>query len=69
VVFSDPPYPLTETDLAADLALLAAGWLAPESLVVVERSRRSPEPTWPAGIVRDRDKRYGETTLWYGHAP
>ena len=69
VVFSDPPYPLSETDLADDLQRLAAGWLAPDALVVVERSRRSPQPTWPAGIQGDRDKRYGETTLWYGHAP
>ncbi|WP_148614464.1 16S rRNA (guanine(966)-N(2))-methyltransferase RsmD [Nocardioides rubriscoriae] len=69
VVFSDPPYPLPETDLADDLRLLADGWLAPDALVVVERSRRSPEPTWPPGLVADRDKRYGETRLWYGHAP
>ncbi|CAN5376213.1 16S rRNA (guanine(966)-N(2))-methyltransferase RsmD [soil metagenome] len=67
VVFSDPPYPLTEEALATDLDLLQ-GWLAPEALVVVERSRRSPEPTWPVGIVGDRSRRYGETTLWYGHA-
>lgn len=67
VVFSDPPYPLTEAELAVDLDLLRA-WLAPDALVVVERSRRSPEPSWPVGIVGDRSKRYGETTLWYGHA-
>lgn len=72
VVFSDPPYPLSETDLAGDLELLAQGWLAPDALVVVERSKRSPEPRWPAGprgIVGERHKRYGEATLWYGHAP
>jgi 16S rRNA (guanine966-N2)-methyltransferase len=69
VVFSDPPYPLSEDDLARDLALLAQGWLAPDALVVVERSRRSPAPAWPEGVEGDRDKRYGETTLWYGHAP
>lgn len=67
LVFSDPPYPLTEEALAADLDLLQA-WLAPDALVVVERSRRSPEPTWPAAITGDRSKRYGETTLWYGSA-
>ncbi|MCW2816999.1 MAG: putative methyltransferase [Nocardioides sp.] len=69
VVFSDPPYPLSEDDLAADLRLLADGWLAPDAMLVVERSRRSPQPTWPAGVEAGRDKRYGETTLWYGHAP
>lgn len=68
VVFADPPYPLSEADLAADLAALPA-WLAPGALVVLERSRRSPEPTWPEGLRSQRSKRYGETTLWYGHAP
>ena len=68
VVFSDPPYPLTEDALAVDLDLLQHH-LAPDALVVVERSRRSPEPMWPSRILRERDKRYGETTLWYGHAP
>jgi 16S rRNA (guanine966-N2)-methyltransferase len=69
IVFSDPPYPLSESDLADDLARLADGWLSPDAMVVVERSRRSPEPTWPSGIESDRSKRYGETMLWYGHAP
>lgn len=69
VVFSDPPYPLDDAAVAEDLALLdAGGWLAPDALVVVERSSRSPEPTWPAGIEplpgKRRQKKYGETTLW-----
>lgn len=69
VVFSDPPYPLDEEHLAADLAALVEhGWLVPGALVVVERSRRSPEPTWPQGTEDTRSKRYGETVLWYGHA-
>lgn len=69
VVFSDPPYPLDEEGVASDLAALAEhGWLVPGALVVVERSRRSPEPTWPDGFEDTRMKRYGETVLWYGHA-
>lgn len=67
LVLADPPYPLSEAELARDLAGLTA-WLGPDALVVLERSSRSPEPTWPAGIVVDRSRRYGETTLWYGHA-
>ncbi|WP_183100658.1 16S rRNA (guanine(966)-N(2))-methyltransferase RsmD [Nocardioides pelophilus] len=70
VVFSDPPYPLSDDDVAHDLELLVAhGWLAPDALVVVERGSRSPEPTWPAGITplpgKRRLKKYGETALWY----
>jgi 16S rRNA (guanine966-N2)-methyltransferase len=69
LVFSDPPYPLADTSVAADLsALVRGGWLTAASVVVVERSSRSPGPVWPEGLVRDRSRRYGETTLWYGHA-
>jgi len=66
VVFIDPPYPLTEDDLATVLAaLVGQDWLVPGAMVVVERSSRSPEPTWPAGLAAERSKKYGETTLWY----
>lgn len=73
VVYLDPPYPLTEDDLGRDLAsLVANGWLADDALVVVERSRRSPEPDWPAGLEplpgKRRQKKYGETVLWLAEA-
>lgn len=65
LVFSDPPYPLPDDAVAADLDALAAhGWLADGALVVVERSRRSPEPQWPDGFGAGRRRKYGETTLW-----
>jgi 16S rRNA (guanine966-N2)-methyltransferase len=69
IVFLDPPYPLGEEALAADLAALADNeWLVPGALIVVERSARSPEPTWPKGVEDVRSRKYGESTLWYGHA-
>jgi len=69
VAFLDPPYPLDDDLLAADLqALDARDWLVPGALVIVERSSRSPEPAWPEGFTDQRQKRYGETMLWYGHA-
>ncbi len=65
LVLSDPPYPLEDHEVEADLAALVAhGWLADEAMVVVERSRRSPEPRWPAGFGSTRRRKYGETTLW-----
>lgn len=74
LVFSDPPYPLDDDTVADDLALLAAhGWLADDALVVVERSRRSPQPAWPSGVVplsgKRGQKRYGETTVWFAEHP
>ena len=69
LVFSDPPYPMPDADVAADLeALVAHGWLVPGALVIVERAAKRTQVTWPDGIVEDRTKRYGETALWYGHA-
>lgn len=69
VVFLDPPYPLEDAAVADDLqALVGHAWLVPGALVVVERSVRSPEPEWPEGFTGTREKRYGETVLWYGHA-
>ncbi|GAA1753536.1 16S rRNA (guanine(966)-N(2))-methyltransferase RsmD [Agromyces humatus] len=67
LVFIDPPYDLPESALAHDLALLAP-LLADEAVVVVERSSRSAEPEWPAGISPDRRRDYGETALWWAAA-
>ena len=69
VALHDPPYPHAEPAVAHDLhALVAHGWLVPGALVVVERSARSPEPEWPESFTDTREKKYGETVLWYGHA-
>lgn len=68
LVLIDPPYGLGEEELTAMLAPLARGddpWLAPRAVVVVERSARTPEPAWPAGLERFADRRYGETALWF----
>jgi 16S rRNA (guanine(966)-N(2))-methyltransferase RsmD len=66
VVFADPPYAVTDDEVAGVLdGLVARGWLAPGAVVVVERASRSAGPAWPAGVVAERSKKYGETTLWY----
>ncbi len=69
LVLLDPPYPLGEGDLAGVLAALADRWLAPDAVVVVERSVRSPEPAWPSGLVGDGHRVYGETAVWYAVSP
>jgi 16S rRNA (guanine966-N2)-methyltransferase len=70
LVFIDPPYDLSEEALTADLAALVANeWLAPDAFVVVERSSRSAQPTWPDGLELSGEKRYGETTIWFAEPP
>ena len=42
VVFADPPYAVPDEEIAALLAaLVGGGWLAPDAVVVVERSTRT----------------------------
>lgn len=70
LVLLDPPYDVGEDPLADVLALLVEHqWLAPDALVVVERSSRSPQPTWPDGLELSGEKRYGETTVWFAEPP
>lgn len=71
VVFADPPYAVTDDEVAqVQQALVANGWLTPDAVVVFERSTRTvvrgTSLSWVDGITADRSRRYGETTLWYG---
>ncbi|MFX0537758.1 16S rRNA (guanine(966)-N(2))-methyltransferase RsmD [Ornithinimicrobium sp. Y1847] len=60
----DPPYPLDDAGLGDVLHLLVAhGWLTEEALVIVERSSRSPEPSWPVGLAHLDTRAYGETAV------
>lgn len=69
LVLADPPYDMPEDALAEVLArLTGSGWLAPGALLVVERSTRAPEPRWPAGLVAEGHRPYGETALWFARA-
>jgi 16S rRNA (guanine966-N2)-methyltransferase len=67
LVYVDPPYALSDDEVRALLASLAAhGALAEDALVIVERSTRSPAP-WPeSGWEQLRKRDYGDTALWYG---
>lgn len=68
LTFVDPPYSVTDPHLRVVLERLAsAGAFAPGSLIVVERDRRSESP-FPECIALWREKTYGDTRLWYGHA-
>jgi 16S rRNA (guanine966-N2)-methyltransferase len=65
LVFVDPPYDIDEAELAAVLDRLPAV-LATGGVVVVERSVRAAAPPWPNVILPIKDRRYGDTVLWYG---
>jgi 16S rRNA (guanine966-N2)-methyltransferase len=67
VVFADPPYEL-ETSIVSDQLeqLVNNHWVGPGSLIVVERSRRSPELVWPTSAAKRWSRAYGETILSFG---
>lgn len=65
LVFLDPPYDVpTERVEALIAALLPA--LTEDAVLVVERSSRTPAPTWPEGFADDGDRTYGETRIHFG---
>lgn len=69
LVLADPPYALDEAALGQVLGALVAGrWLDAHGVVVVERSTRTPEPTWPHGLHRYDTRSYGETQIWFAKA-
>jgi len=64
LVLADPPYAVTEEAVTGMLeTLVSGGWVEDGSIVVVERSSRSPETVWPQGFEVGRSKRYGETRV------
>ena len=66
LVFADPPYAMTAAAVTRALMLLAAGWLARDALIVIERATRSGPLEWPPGYLPGKSRRYGEATFWYG---
>jgi 16S rRNA (guanine966-N2)-methyltransferase len=66
LALADPPYAMGPSELTEILTALAAGWLAADAVVVVERPSRGEPVHWPPGLEAVRDRRYGETRLWYG---
>ncbi|MHA7132484.1 16S rRNA (guanine(966)-N(2))-methyltransferase RsmD [Oerskovia turbata] len=66
LVLIDPPYDVSEAVVAELLRQLATtSALVEDAVVVVERSTRSPEPTWPDGWELLARKDYGETAVYY----
>jgi 16S rRNA (guanine966-N2)-methyltransferase len=65
LVFADPPYVMAQDEVTEMLTTLTERqWLQPAAVILVERSSRSLEPQWPAGMVRQAIRRYGETSIW-----
>jgi 16S rRNA (guanine966-N2)-methyltransferase len=67
VVFADPPYEVDTSIVSTQLEQLVANrWVGAGSLIVVERSRRSPDLVWPAAAAKLWSRAYGESILSFG---
>ncbi len=64
LVFVDPPYELGGLELVHNLDALVPR-LAPDAVVVLERSSRDRPPEWPQGLDLERRKDYGDTALYW----
>src|SRR5262245_57789097 len=58
----DPPY-ADESAIEVAGAIAAASWLAGDAILVFEHSRRLAAPDKLDTLVRQRDRRYGDTVL------
>ena len=66
IVFADPPYELDTPAVGAQIEqLVANAWVERGSLIVVERSRRTPQLIWPDSAVKRWTRAYGETILCF----
>lgn len=67
LVFLDPPYDIGVPALLHDLGALAE-LVAPDAVVVLERSSRSGELDWPERFTVDRRRTYGDTAVTFAVA-
>ncbi len=67
LVVLDPPYDVPNDEVSAVLEVVTSpSWWSSDGIVVVERSSRDGAFAWPEAVEPLVDRRYGETTLWYG---
>lgn len=64
LVLADPPYDL-DHDEVARLMRAVAEHMAPDALLVIERSARSADPVPTDALGIERHRRYGDTALWW----
>ena len=64
LVLADPPYEVDAATIDTLPGLLTAGgWVAPGTVVMIERAASSPAVGWPDGWEAWPDRRYGDTRL------
>ncbi|MBI5598755.1 MAG: 16S rRNA (guanine(966)-N(2))-methyltransferase RsmD [Deltaproteobacteria bacterium] len=65
VIFMDAPYPDPSLTGTAIDAIITAGLLNPDGAIVCEVSKRHPIEPLPAGVTVEKEKRYGDTLVYF----
>ena len=69
VIFLDPPYAYEDSVLTEIVdELHQSGFIAPSTLVIVERASRSTGFPWPSSMREVKERRYGNAAIYYGEA-
>jgi 16S rRNA (guanine966-N2)-methyltransferase len=67
VIFMDPPYLSSDESLQQILIRMReSGFLARETLVVIERASASKSFPWPAFMRAVKERKYGNAAIYYG---
>ena len=64
LVFIDPPYEVSNSEVAENLEALLAH-LNEDAVIVLERSSRTPMPELPEGLTLTEEKSYGDTVVYW----
>lgn len=66
IVYIDPPYDFSDTELHKCLQLLCEGeFLKPGAVVAIERGNRSEDVEWPTILEPMRQRKYGQAVINY----
>ncbi|WP_163784167.1 16S rRNA (guanine(966)-N(2))-methyltransferase RsmD [Myxococcus vastator] len=68
LIFADPPYAARVVETVLD-GVVAAGLLTPSGMVVVEHDKREAAPDTHAGLIREDQRRFGDTLVSFYRAP
>lgn len=68
IVYVDPPYDFSNTEVEDVLTKLRAGaFLKDDAVIAVERTAKRSGFSWPEGFSAVRERNYGQATIFYGN--
>jgi 16S rRNA (guanine966-N2)-methyltransferase len=69
IVFLDPPYDATSSEVIEVLNLLSSsGFLKRGSVIAIERDSKSKPIIWPKELTLLKERKYGSAIIFYAEA-